>query len=171
MNPEVFILTGEDVETEPYHYRTCGLEGIFLLNGFTRVEHDGEEHVSITNTEGLHQAIGRHIVVNRKGLAPKDVRFLRNTMGLTQSDLALKLGTNSQSVARWEKGKCEMPGAAEKLLRVVFLVSLLNDEEMSALRDFITREMDELDQVDELKAGPAQFRLGAHWSDERRLAA
>jgi DNA-binding transcriptional regulator YiaG len=169
MNRETFFLTGEDVRTEPYRYRACGLDGIYLLNGYHIEEHDGEEHVSISDLEGLHQAIGRHLVVNRKGLAPKEVRFLRNTMNLTQAQLAEMLGNNSQSVSRWEKGECEMPGTSEKLLRAVFLASLMSDAELYALRDFLTKRLGELDAMDELTAAPAQFQLYDHWTE--KLAA
>lgn len=171
MNRENFILTGEEVRAEPYRYRACGLDGIYLLNGYELQEHDEEDYVSVTDVDGLHQAIGRHLVVNRKGLAPKEVRFLRNTMGLTQAKLAELLGNNSQSVARWEKGECEMPGTAEKLLRAIFLASLMGDEEMTALRDFLVKRLSELDEMDELVAPCAQFQLYEHWTERHRMAA
>ncbi|MBA4092426.1 MAG: transcriptional regulator [Sphingobium sp.] len=169
MNCESFFLTGEEVRTEPYRYRACGLDGIYLLNGYDVAEHDGEKHVSVTDIEGLHRAIGRHLVVNRKGLAPKEIRFLRNTMDLTQAQLAEMLGNTSQSVARWEKGECEMPGTSEKLLRAVFLATLMSDSELSALRDFLTRRLNELDQLDELTAPDAEFEFDAHWAERPAL--
>lgn len=162
-----FILTGEEVRAEPYLYRACGLDEIYLLNGYAKEEHDGETHVAITDIDGLHQAIGRHLVVHRKGLAPKEVRFLRNTMNLTQAQLADMLGNNSQSVARWEKGECEMPGTAEKLLRAVFLASLMGEEELATLKDFLIRQLGELDEMDELASAPAQFQLYEHWSERK----
>lgn len=169
MTGENFFLTGEEVRTEPYRYKACGLDGIYLLNGYNVEEHDGDRHVSITDLEGLHQAIGRHLVVNRKGLAPKEIRFLRNTMDLTQAQLAEMLGNTSQSVARWEKGECEMPGTSEKLLRAVFLASLMSDSELSSLRDFLTRRLNELDQLDESNVPEAEFEFCDHWSE--KLAA
>ena len=169
MNGENFFLTGEEVRTEPYRYRACGLDGIYLLNGFNVAEHDGEKHVSITDLEGLHRAIGKHLVINRKGLAPKEIRFLRNTMNFTQAQLAEVLGNTSQSVARWEKGECEMPGTSEKLLRAVFLASLMSDSELSSLRDFLTHRLSELDQLDELNVPEAEFEFYDHWTE--KLAA
>ena len=169
MSGEHFILTGEEVRDEPYRYKACGLEGIFLLNGYTVETVDDEEFVSITDIDGLHCAIGRHLVMSRKGLAPKEIRFLRNTMDVTQAELADMLGNSSQSVARWEKGECEMPGTAEKLLRAIYLASLMSDEELKGLRDFLTHRLQELDEIDELSAAPAQFQLFAHW--EEKLAA
>jgi len=168
---ENFYLMGEETAKKPFQYRACGLEGIYLLNGYEVEEHDGEEHVSIRDVDGLHNAIGRHLVAHRKALAPREIRFLRNTMGITQADLAEMLGNNSQSVARWEKGECEIPGTAEKLLRAVFLASLMTSDELVALRDLLTSKLQELDSMDEIVAAPAQFELFDRWSEREPVAA
>lgn len=171
---ETFYLNSEDVRNEPVLYRACGLDEIYLLNGYELAEHDGDQHMSVTKMEELHQAIGRHLVTHRKGLAPKEIRFLRNTMDLTQAELAAKLGNNAQSVARWEKGECEVPGASEKLLRVVFLASLLTEEEMSALKEFLNSNLSALDELDETTTAQGRFQLGDIWhetpAEERELA-
>lgn len=165
---ENFYLTGESAsESEPYHYRQCGLDGIYLLNGFDRHEHDGEWHVSVTDIDGLHWAIGRHLVMHRKALAPKEIRFLRKTMDKTQAELAEELGKTSQSVARWEKGTHDIPGAAEKLLRAIFLArSIYNNEGLEVLRVLLDRKLNELDALDELESRPVQFQLTNHWIEE-----
>ncbi len=163
---EAFFLKGGEVSKEPYRYRACGLDGIYLLNGFR--EDDGA--VSVSDIEGLHKAIARHLVVNRKALAPKEIRFVRTTMGATQTELAEMLGNNSQSVARWEKGQCDMPGAAEKLLRIIFLASVMTKEEFESFRDFLVSKLSELDQMDELRAPPAQFELFDHWTETKTAA-
>lgn len=163
---EGFYLNGQDV-LEPMPYRGCGLDGIYLLNGYITEEHDGEEHVSISDIDGLHLAIGRHLVTHRKGLSPKEIRFLRNTMGLTQGEIAARLGNNSQSVARWEKGECEIPGTAEKLLRAVFLATLDRADDLVALKVLLERQLGELDDLDETQTPPAQFELFDKWEESR----
>ena len=35
-----------------YHYRTCGLENIYLLNGFREMEYAGETAISIHDLAG-----------------------------------------------------------------------------------------------------------------------
>lgn len=167
MRSEVFCLTGRPVSEEPYLYRACGLEGIYLLNGYSVETIDGEEHETITNIDGLHEAIGRHLVVTRKALAPKEVRFLRNTMGLTQDELAKMLGNNAQSVARWEKGQTDVPGASEKLLRTLFLASVMTKSEFDAFREFLMSKLRELDALDELRIPPAQFEFTEHWQEKK----
>lgn len=168
MNGELFFLKGE-AASDPYLYKGCGLDGIYLVNGYEFAEHDGERHVSIFDVEGLHQAIGRHLVESRKGLSPKEIRFLRNTMSLSQSKMAALLGNNSQSVARWEKGECEIPGTAEKLLRAVFMASLLREDDLKALKELLGHKLAELDEDDQLQPRPAQFELHDRW--EERTAA
>lgn len=170
MKQDNFFLCNEAVQ-KPYHYKGAGLEGIYLLNGYCREEVDGETHVSITDIEGLHNAIGRHLVTHRKALTPREIRFLRNTMGMTQASLAECLGNNSQSVARWEKGETEMPGTSEKLLRAVFMASLLPTDDLVVLRDLLVTKLGELDEMDEVGAAPAQFELYDNWHEkEQKLA-
>lgn len=165
MNADAFYLIGEKVRAKPYRYYACGLEGIYLLNGYSVEEHDGEQHVTVTNIDGLHQAIGRHLVMNRKALSPKEIRFLRNTLDLTQAELAERLGNTSQSVARWEKGECEVPGAAEKLLRVIFLVSIMSEEGFQTLRKLL--QSTDLDQLDDQSDRPVQFQLFESWTEKK----
>jgi putative transcriptional regulator len=45
-----------------YHYRECGLDNIYLLNGFDPVETPRGVSVQIRDREGLHLAIGRCLV-------------------------------------------------------------------------------------------------------------
>lgn len=163
---ETFCLYSEEVRNEPVLYRACGLDEIYLLNGYELEDHDGESHLSVTKMEELHEAIGRHLVTHRKGLAPKEIRFLRNTMNLTQAELAARLGNNAQSVARWEKGECEVPGASEKLLRVVYLAHLMTDQEMAALRDFLNTSLNALDELDETVTTQGRFLLGDKWEEK-----
>lgn len=167
MTPDSFFLSSEDAVMEPRRYRASGLDGIYLLNGYTVEEHDGEQHVTVKDIDGLHKAIGRHLVMHRKALAPKEIRFLRNTLDLTQADLAEKLGNTSQSVARWEKGECEIPGAAEKLLRALFLISIMSRQELEQLIEKLQAILmgSDLDQMDDARQS-AQFQLFGSWEEK-----
>jgi DNA-binding transcriptional regulator YiaG len=170
MTGDHFYLVGESV-TDPILYKGCGLDGIYLLNGYEYWEHEGDSYINISDIDGLHNAIGRYLVSNRKSLSPKEIRFLRKTMGLTQAELAAKLGNNSQSVARWEKGECEIPGASEKLLRATFLASLIREEDLVALKELLLNALPELDERDELKPKSVQFRLFDRWEETEAKSA
>lgn len=54
----------------------------------------------------------------------KRMKVLRTALGLKQSDLALKLKTTQQTIARWESGKAEPPIAALRDLALVLGTSV-----------------------------------------------
>lgn len=165
----IFIRPGEARSATPLRYDACGLDDIFLCNGWEYISRNGVEFLEITEREDLHRAIALHLVKNRKVLAPKEIKFVRSTMGLTQKHLADNLGSTSQSVARWEKGQTEIPGAADKLLRVFFLLSLLDAEQFQAT---VKRLSDSFDDQDEVRNKPVVFNHCADkWSEKERQAA
>ncbi len=79
---------------------------------FSREIIDDEEYLTIENLDALWKAIAMHLVTKQKVLAPKELRFLRERMGLTQAELGARLRVSDQTVARWEKGKGE-PGPGD----------------------------------------------------------
>lgn len=98
----IFRRQGQKDRNEAYHYKACGLENIYLLNGYHTEEHDGETHVFVDGEEELHRAIARHVICTRKTLTGDEIKFLRKTMDWTQKELAERLGNDSQAVAHWE---------------------------------------------------------------------
>jgi DNA-binding transcriptional regulator YiaG len=147
MNEELFARSGQALSASPLHYRDCGLDHIFVCNGYTIEHRDAEDFVEVEDREGLHQAIALHLVCNRKVLAGKEIRFIRNQMDLTQAQMAALLGTTSQSFARWEKEQTEFPGTADRLLRINFLVSMLSAEEFQQKVRELPNNLEEMDEV------------------------
>jgi DNA-binding transcriptional regulator YiaG len=49
----------------------------------------------------------------------RHVRALRNHLGLTQRELADRLGTRQQTISEWEKGVYRPRGASSTLLSIV----------------------------------------------------
>jgi putative transcriptional regulator len=128
----------------PYRYTACGLDDVYLLSGYEMEETPYGKGVSIKNADGLHQAIGSFLVNNKKRLSGKEIRFLRHQLDITQSELARLLGTGAQQVARYEKEECEMPGPADRILRLLYTEHLQRDIQV---RDLLTV----LDQLDDRK--------------------
>ena len=118
---EVFVHSDSELAPKPYHYRECGLENVFLLNGYSIRERDGKEYVSVNNVDELWKAICMNLVTAQKAFSPGEVRFLRKRMGKTQLELSNDLRVDEQTVARWEKGKAEISGPADLYLRVLML--------------------------------------------------
>ena len=121
-----------------WKYTGCGLDGIYLLNGFELEDGKRGRVVKVRDLEGLHRAIGEDLVRQKRSLNGRELRFLRNELGLSQSTLADLLGESEQTVARREKAKRrpKRPTPQERLIRFLYeehiggsakLTELLND--------------------------------------------
>lgn len=128
-------------ERAPFQYKMCGLDDIYLVSGYDPVETEYGDGVVIHDMDGLHEAIGLHLVRSKKALNAKEVRFLRHQMNLTQANLAGLLGVTDQTVARWEKDETPITGPAQLLLRVFFLAHLSKVIDIFELAEEL-REMD-----------------------------
>lgn len=129
-------------EREPYRYTMCGLDDIYLVSGYERADSQYGAGVVIHDMDGLHRAIGLHLATEKKALNPKEVRFLRHEMDLTQAHLGDLLRVSDQTVARWEKGEVPIPGPAEMLLRVLYLGHVSKKVDVRKLAEDL-RAMDE----------------------------
>jgi DNA-binding transcriptional regulator YiaG len=156
---------------KPLHYTACGLDDVYLVNGFSREQIDGEDAVTIIDMDGLWKTIGFRLVTGRKALAPKEVRFLRHHMDLTQAELGAKLRVSDQTIARWEKGETPVPGPEDLLLRVWFLACERAQPEGGKMLDRVRKvlEVQEHDEPDHPM--PIRFRHKKKWEPEKARAA
>lgn len=156
---------------EPLHYKACGLDDVYLLNGFHREIIDGEEFLTIEDLDGLWKAIAFHLVTKHKVLAPKELRFLREQMDLTQAELAVKLRVSDQTVARWEKGKGD-PGPGDISIRVLYLASSRAQPEGAKMLAGLNDVIDDLIDADEQPCEPVVFSHGSRrWKERPRQLA
>lgn len=165
MNCQAFYKPDESLAKERLHYAECGLDSIYLLNGFFKETYDGEDYVTITDMDGLHEAIGLHIILSRKAPSGKELRFLRNEMEMSQVDLANHLSISDQSVARWEKGHTEAPGPAVFAIKVLFVFSLTPDDERDTLIQRFLEAIKTLTSDDETDDSATFAFSGGEWKD------
>ena len=57
--------------------------------------------------------------MNRPQWGSEHVRALRRHLGLTQRELADRLGTRQQTISEWEKGMYKPRGASSTLLSII----------------------------------------------------
>jgi putative transcriptional regulator len=125
-----------------YHYTESGLDNVWLENGFKIESHKNYgELISITNPRGLHERIGRWLVAQPRTLRGAEFRFLRTELDMSQRMLADLVGTNEQSIAKWEKARDKDVAnkAAERLLRLAYINYLDGKPEFSAVIDRVTQ--------------------------------
>lgn len=127
------------------HYTGCGLDNVYLVNGYTEKETPYGHAVAIEDLEGLHRAIGKFLVCNKRHLTGKEIRFLRHQMEMSQRSLGEVVGKSEQQVGNWEKGKSRIPKSDDTLVRTLFLEYIKEKSEIRSLVQKIN-EIEEQEQ-------------------------
>ena len=137
-----------------YHYTECGLNNIWLVNGFKVHKTPYGKGVAIEDADGLHRVIALRLVNHKPRLSGGEFRFLRKELDLSQAALARVLGNDEQSVARWEKGG-RAPKMGERFLRALYrehaegnarireIVDRLNEMNQKAQKKMILEETEQ----------------------------
>lgn len=102
-----------------YHYRSCGLSNVWLVNGYTERGTPYGSSVSIANLDDLHRVIGLRIVGKPGKLSAEEVRFLRKEMDFSQKALAMTLQVREITVRKWEQNGCGN-SPAQLLIRALY---------------------------------------------------
>jgi DNA-binding transcriptional regulator YiaG len=152
-----YAYAGEAIKDKPLRYTGCGLDDIYLLNGYETRETEYGPDVSVKDLDGLRRAICESLL-RKKLLKGKELRFLRTQLDLTQSELGRLIGYSDQQVARWEKDQSRMPAPANRMVRVLAREHLGDG-------DFSVRELLEtLDRLDSTIADRQVFaKTGKIW--------
>ena len=107
--------------SELYHYTECGLDYVFLVNGFVVHDTGYGPAVEVGHADRLDRQIAEAIIDHQGPLTGQEVRFLRGLLDLTQAELGDLLGKDAQSVARWERSKTAIPPTEDRALRQIYL--------------------------------------------------
>lgn len=121
-----------------HHYTECGLDNVWLANGYTTKTTAYGPAVAVARADELMLLLAQRIVRKPARLSGKEFRFLRVQMGISQSALAKAQGVSEQAVSLWERhGK--VPKANDALIRLCYLSHASGDE---PLRDAFQRVME-----------------------------
>ncbi|MBS0365360.1 MAG: helix-turn-helix domain-containing protein [Proteobacteria bacterium] len=92
------------------HYKGCGLDNVYLTNGYERRKtNGGHDILHIEDIEGLHRTIALTIAVNPAAIKDQEFRFLRKWLDMSQRSIAEILGVQEQTVSLWERGEQDVP--------------------------------------------------------------
>lgn len=156
--------------TEGYHYTACGLDYVYLQNGYKVHETKHGKGVSISNAQGLHEAIARMIIGHMPRLRGQEVRFLRAQLKLSQDGLARILRTRRGSVARWEgMPDHAIPGTADAALRMFYALKADKHTLAERMVDLLT-ELDELEHQIAMKEAMNFRETAGEWATEKMAA-
>ena len=100
-----------------YRYDECGLDNVILKDFHIVTDDAGEDMVMIPNINRLHAVLVHAVATKDSGLQPKEIRFLRTELGLTQAELAVLVGRDAQTIGRWERGENPLDQTAEMVIR------------------------------------------------------
>jgi DNA-binding transcriptional regulator YiaG len=156
--------------TEGYHYTGCGLDYVYLLDGYEVRETPHGRAVAIQDARGLHEAIARMIISSPAPLRGQEVRFLRAQLKLAQEGLARALRTKRGSVARWEaKPGRPIPGTADSALRMFYALKAEKHEVAERLVELLT-EIDNLEHKIAVMRDETFKTTVAGWEREKEAA-
>ena len=152
---------------DKYHYTECGLDYVYLLNGFEVVETPQGSTISIRNIDALHRAIGEFLCDQNAGLGGKEIRFLRSEMEMSQQTFAHLFSVDERTVSRWETEAINMPKQADALLRLLYEehANLGN----GSIKDILERIADLEDEID--RTHERLFQLHAREHEESEVWA
>jgi DNA-binding transcriptional regulator YiaG len=145
-----------------YRYDECGLDNVVLKGLPVCTDDDGEEVITIPNVGILHQILVAQVASKDGGLVPKEIRFLRTEMGLTQAQLADVVGRDAQTIGRWERGETAIEKAHELVLRRLAIEN--SQREVATMKELADRTL--------LAAGDRPYLIDARDpSDYQPIAA
>ena len=146
-----------------YHYTESGLLNVYLKNGVTVEEIDGEEYTSIDDMNGLHSAIAQVVVDSNRPLAYEEFKFLRIEMNISQKMLATRFGVDEQTIARYEKGQTKIPRTTDAALRALYMESQEQNNPVSYFLDLLSDT--EAEEAEEAAKVIRLEEIENHWEE------
>jgi DNA-binding transcriptional regulator YiaG len=137
--------------SQPLHYRKCGLDWVYLENGYEIHETPHGSGYSIHDVDGLHNLILREIATSQSPIRGQELRFIRTMLGFSQEGIGRIIGVERMAVTRMEGDReGEISRTADHNIRMY--IALLEKKD-----DLAGRVMEVLTEIDDLKHGDMRF--------------
>lgn len=85
------------------HYTECGLDNVWLLNGYEVIDTPYGKATTVENERALHDAIAKSLFTQPGILTGKEFLFLRKEMDMSQQAVAEVFGVSEQTVRGLER--------------------------------------------------------------------
>lgn len=130
-----------------YHYTLCGLDNVWLENGYQIKETSYGQGVSVNDVDGLHEVIAYNVIMNSKRLTAHEIRYLRKEISLSQVGLAMALGVSENTIRGWENSRTRISSTANRFIRVIYLAKIGKDTEVLKIIDKINQLDDDFNNI------------------------
>ena len=108
-----------------YHYVQCGLDNVWLQNGFEIVETPYGQSVKIDRPDMLDAAIAECLTKKSAPLTGREFRFLRLQLDMSQKRIGELVGKEAQTVALWEKSE-KVNSEIDYMIRHIYRQVVIN---------------------------------------------
>ena len=113
-----------------FHYTACGLDNVWLVNGYKVKTTRHGNAVAVNDVDGLHKLLAQTLIEKSSRLSGKEFRFLRTQLGLSQEALGAMLDFSENAVSLWER-KDTVPAACDQWLRMSVLAKLAGNTKLA----------------------------------------
>lgn len=144
-------------QTDYYHYTECGLDNIYLVNGFKITKTENHEEIFIHDIHGLHKAISMSLIFKAAPLKGNEIKFIRTMLDLSQTRLAELLGCRYQQILLWEKDKNKISKPTDRYLRITLYTYLNKEHDNGEVFNKIN-EIADLDAADANQRNKIEFK-------------
>lgn len=118
-----------------YHYKECGLDYVYLENGYTEHETPYGKGVSFDDVDAMNNGIAKIIIQHKSHLQGQDVKFLRSVINMSQTRFGHMIGVSRASIASVEAEPLkDVSKPMDKLARI-FALEYIDDQKVRALID------------------------------------
>jgi len=87
---------------KPYLYKECGLDYVYLLDGYELHDTPYGKGISIKNIDSLYKTVAEFIIRKAPEIRGMEVRFIRKYLRMSQTKLAERMGNDLRTIQRWE---------------------------------------------------------------------
>jgi DNA-binding transcriptional regulator YiaG len=153
-------MTKTNKTTKYYHYLDCGLDYIYLANGYKKIKDPIlGECVAIRDVEGLHKIIVKAIVKHAPVIRGQEIRFIRAFLKLSQTQMGVLFKNDLRTIQRWEEEKRNesIPTTAENFIRLFVLAHLNNHEVVHKACDMLKQVREDVRSTTKKDAEPNKF--------------
>ena len=130
-------------ENSPFHFEDCGLPNIYLVGIRYYKYSAGRIVAEIPAIKELMQLIARDVICRPRALTGNEIRFLRKRLGQKQNVFARSVGIEPETLSRAENGHQVLSESNDKLIRLYYAWSALDDAELNAMRTALQKTLAE----------------------------